>query len=75
MKRQFQKALSIVVASSIALSMPVTTMAEDAMVQDTTDEQSEEIKTVLDERGGIHVNDGQIVNITGDVITKNWERY
>lgn len=73
MKRQFQKALSIVVASSIALSMPVTTMAEDAMVQDTTDEQSEEIKTVLDERGGIHVNDGQIVNITGDVITKNWE--
>lgn len=73
MKRQFQKALSIVVASSIALSMPVTTMAEDAMVQDTTDEQSEEIKTELDERGGIHVNDGQTVNITGDVVTKNWE--
>lgn len=73
MKRQLKKALSIVVASSVALSMPVTTMAEDAMAQDTTDEQSEEIKTVLDERGGIHVNDGQTVNITGDVVTKNWE--
>lgn len=73
MKRQIKKALSIVVASSVVLSMPVTTMAEDAMVQDTTDEQSEEIKTVLDERGGIHVYDGQIVNITGNVVTKNWE--
>ena len=73
MKRQIKKALSIVVASSVALSMPVTTMAENAMVQDTTDEQSELIKTVLDESGGIHVNDGQTVNITGDVVTKNWE--
>ncbi len=73
MKRQIKKALSIVVASSVVLSMPVTTMAEDAKVQDTTDEQSEEIKSVLDERGGIHVTDGQIVNVTGDVVTKNWE--
>lgn len=73
MKRQIKKVLSIVLASSVALSMPVTTMAGDAKVQDTTDEQSEEIKTVLDERGGIHVTDGQIVNVTGDVVTKNWE--
>lgn len=73
MKRQFQKALSIVVASSLALSTPVTTVAEESMVQDATDEKSEVIKTALDERGGIHVTDGQIVNITGDVVTKNWE--
>lgn len=33
MKRQFKKALSIVVASSLALSMPVTTMADEAAAQ------------------------------------------
>lgn len=40
MKRQFQKALSIVVASSLALSMPVTTMADEAVSRTTVGGQS-----------------------------------
>ena len=73
MKRQFQKALSIVVASSLALSMPVTTMADEAVSRTTVGgaERSVENQTEKTESGGISATNGQTVTKNGDVVAKN----
>lgn len=73
MKRQFQKALSIVVASSLALSMPVTTMADEAVSRTTVGgaERSVENQTEKTESGGISVSNGETVTKHGDVAANN----
>lgn len=72
MKRQFKKALSIVVASSLALSMPVTTMADEAAAQTAVGGQSVETKETTKSEG-IHATVGNTVTKNGDVVTKDTE--
>lgn len=73
MKRQFKKALSIVVASSLAISMPVTAMAEESMSHSnsTTVGPESSAWNGETESGGIRATDGQTVTKTGDVVSKN----
>ena len=77
MKRQFKKALSIIVASSLALSMPVTTMAEESEPHRNSTTVGSESSAWNGETetksGGIHATDGQTVTKTGDVLSKNMD--
>ena len=75
-KRQLKKALSIVVASSLALSMPVTAMAEESVSHSSTTvgpESSAWNGETETKSGGIHATDGQIVTKTSDVLSKNMD--
>ena len=65
MKRKFKKALSIAVAASLALSMPVSVMAEE------TTEQSSGTEGAVSESGALRVMDGETVEKTGDITVKD----
>lgn len=77
MKRQFKKALSIVVASSLALSMPVTTMADESVSHRNSTTVGPESSAWNGETetksGGIHTTDGQTMTKNGDVVAKNMD--
>lgn len=77
MKRQVKKALSIVVASSLALSMPVTTMADESVSHRNSTTVGPESSAWNGETetksGGIHTTDGQTVTKNGDVVAKNMD--
>lgn len=65
MKRKFKKALSIAVAASLALSMPVSVMAEE------TTELSSGTEGAVSESGALRVMDGETVEKTGDITVKD----
>lgn len=65
MKRKIKKALSIAVAASLALSMPVSVMAEE------TTEQSSGTEESVSESGALRVMDGETVEKTGDITVKD----
>lgn len=65
MKRKFKKALSIAVAASLALSMPVSAMAEE------TTELSSGTEGAVSESGALRVMDGETVEKTGDITVKD----
>lgn len=65
MRRRFKKALSIAVAASLALSMPVSVMAEE------TTELSSGTEGAVSESGALRVMDGETVEKTGDITVKD----
>lgn len=65
MRRKFKKALSIAVAASLALSMPVSVMAEE------TTELSSGTEGAVSESGALRVMDGETVEKTGDITVKD----
>lgn len=69
MKRKFKKALSIAVAASLALSMPVSVMAEEAT--ETTEQSKEEKTEFQHDPNAIIEYEGKVVEKTGDIVVNN----
>lgn len=69
MRKKFKKALSIAVAASLALSMPVSAMAEEAT--ENTEVSNSEENEVRHDPNAIIKTDGKEIEKTGDITVNN----